>query len=112
MPFIEDCLVYLFNTSLAKSQLPDPWKLARVSPIFRDGDKTEQSNHRQTSVLPVSKLFEKLVFNQLYRYLNDNYFINSNQSGFRPWPNDSIFHSIFYSTKIAGKIEPFGQLVQ
>ena len=23
------------------------------------------------------------MFNQLYRYLNDNYFINSNQSGFR-----------------------------
>ena len=35
-------------------------------------------------MLPVvSRLFEKLVFSQLYRYLNDNCFINSNQSGFR-----------------------------
>ena len=84
MPFIEDSLVYIFNTSLETSQFPDPWKIARVSPIFKDGDKTEKSNYRPISVLPVvSRLFEKLVFSQLYRYLNDNCFINSNQSGFR-----------------------------
>ena len=77
-------LAYLFNTSLETSQFPDPWKIARVSPIFKDGDKTEKSNYRSISVPPVvSRLFEKLVFNQLYQYLNDNCFINSNQSGFR-----------------------------
>ena len=43
-----------------------------------------KSNHRPTSVLTaVSRLFEKLVFNQLYQYLSDNCVINSNQSGFR-----------------------------
>ena len=84
LPFIEDSLVYLFNTSFETSLFPDPWKIARVSPIFKDGDKTEKSNYRPISVLPVvSRLFEKLVFNQLYQYLNDNCFINSNQSGFR-----------------------------
>ena len=84
MPFIEDSLVYLFNTSLETSQFPDPWKIARVSPIFKDGDKTEKSNYRPISELPVvSRLFEKLVFNQLYQYWNGNCFINSNQSGFR-----------------------------
>ena len=67
MPFIEDSLVYLFNTSLETSQYPDHWKIARVSPIFSDGDKTEKSNSRAISVLPVvSKLFKKPVFNQLY----------------------------------------------
>ena len=35
-------------------------------------------------MLPVfSRLFEKLVFNQLHQYLNDRCFANSNQSGFR-----------------------------
>ena len=35
-------------------------------------------------MLPVvSRLFEKFVFYKLYRYLSDNFFINSNQSGFR-----------------------------
>ena len=35
MPYIEDSLVYLFNTSLETSQFHDPWKIARVSPIFQ-----------------------------------------------------------------------------
>ena len=76
--------IYIFNTSLETSQFPDPWKIARVLPIFKDGDKIEKSNYRPISVLPVfSRLFEKLVFKQLYQYLNDRCFINSNQSGFR-----------------------------
>ena len=84
IPFVEDSPVYLFNTSLERSLFPDLWKIARVSPIFKDGDKTEKSNYRTISVLPVvSRLFEKLVFKQLYQYLNDNCFITSNQSGFR-----------------------------
>ena len=64
MPLIEDSLVYLFNTSLETSQFPNLWKVARVSPTLKDGDKTEKSNYRPISVLPVvSRLFERLVFN-------------------------------------------------
>ena len=82
MLLIEDALVYIFNTSLETSQFPDPWKIARVSPIFRDDEKTKKSNYRPISLLlVVCRLFEKLVFSQLYQYLNDNCFINSNQSG-------------------------------
>ena len=84
MPFIEDSLVYLFNISLESSLFPDPWKIARVSPIFQDDDKTEKFTYRAISVLPVvSRLFEKLVFNQLYQHLNDNCLINSSLPGFR-----------------------------
>ena len=80
---IEDSRACFFNTSLEKSQFLDPWKIARVSPSIKDGDKTEKFNYRPISVLPVvSRLFEKLVFH-LYLYLNDNCFIKSNQSGFR-----------------------------
>ena len=78
----EYSFVYLFNTSLETSQFPDPWKIVRVSPIFKDSDKTEKSDYSPKSCYLLSPdSFEKLVFNQLYRYLNDNCFINSNQSG-------------------------------
>ena len=87
---IEKSLVYLFNTSHETSQFPDPWNIARVSPTFKDGDKIEKSNYWPMSVRPaVSRLFEKLVFNQLYRYLKDNCFINSNQSRFRELYSDT-----------------------
>ena len=81
--YIEKSLVFLFNTSIETSQFPDSWKVARITPIFKDGDRTEKSNYRPISVLPViSKFFEKLVFNQLYQYMKENGLFTSDQSGF------------------------------
>ena len=76
-------LAFLFNTSIETSQFPDSWKVARITPIFKDGDRTEKSNYHPISVLPViSKLFEKLFFNQLYQYMKENGLFTSDQSGF------------------------------
>ena len=55
LPFIGNSLAALFNTSIETSQFPDSWKVARVTPIFKEGDKTEKSNYRPISVLPVKK---------------------------------------------------------
>ena len=83
LPFVENSLAFLFNTSIQTSPLPDSWKVARVTPVFRDGDKTDKSNYRPISVLPViSRLFEKLVANTLYQYMNDNGDFSSDQPGF------------------------------
>ena len=82
-PYIENALVFMFNTSLETSHFPDCWKTARITPIFKEGDRAERSNYRPISVLPViSRLFEKLVFNQLYEYLVKNKLIHPGQSGF------------------------------
>ena len=83
LPLIENSLAFLFNTSIETSQFPDSWKVARVTPIFKDGDRTEKSNYRPISVLPViSRLFEKLVFDQLYQYMKENGLFSPDQSGF------------------------------
>ena len=82
---IQICCVFSGTpgTSLVTSQFPDSWKLARVTPIFKEGDKTEKSNYRPISVLPViSRLFERLVANQLYEHMNDNGYFSLEQSGF------------------------------
>ena len=84
LPLIENSLTFLFNTSIQTSQFPKVWKVARVTPIFKGGEKTDKSNYRPISVLPViSRLFEKLIFDQLYQYLNEKDLISHNQSGFR-----------------------------
>ena len=83
LPFIGNSLAALFNTSIETSQFPDSWKVARVTPIFKEGDKTEKSNYRPISVLPViSRLFEKLVFDQLYQHMKENHLFSPDQSGF------------------------------
>ena len=61
------------------------WKLAiyKVSQIFKSGPKSDLNNYRPTSVIPnVAKIFEKIIFDQLYHCLNENGLLNSSQSGF------------------------------
>ena len=42
-------------------------------------------NYRPISILPVvSKILERYVFNQIYKFLNDNSILSKYQSGFRP----------------------------
>ena len=49
------------------------WKLANVTPIFKKGDKQLIKNFRPISLLPIcGKILEKIIFNNLYTYLNTN----------------------------------------
>ena len=83
LPFIENSLALLFKTSVEASQFPDIWKVARVTPIHKDGDRMEKSNYRPISVLHViSRLFEELVFNQLYQCMKEKGLFSGDQSGF------------------------------
>ena len=59
-------------------------KTARVSPIYKSGERDECGNYRPISVLStISKIFEKLVFEQVNNYLVTNQLLTPYQSGFR-----------------------------
>ena len=77
-------LTQIFNKSISMGVFPTEWKLAKVTPIFKKGAKSDLNNYRPISVLPiVSKVFEKIIYDQLYSYLNGNNLLTSCQSGFR-----------------------------
>ena len=81
---IAPSLTCIFNQSLLTGIYPSDWKLAKVTPIFKTGSKTDLNNYRPISVIPaVAKIFEKIVYDQLYNYLNVNDLLTSCQSGFR-----------------------------
>ena len=83
MPLIEYSLAYTLSKSLERSKLSDDWKTAWVTQVFK-GNKCDNPNYRPISVLPViSRLFEKLVSNQLYQCLDHNDLLIPNQSVFR-----------------------------
>ena len=77
-------LTQIFNKIISTGIFPTDWKLAKVTPIFKKGKKDEMNNYRPISVISVvAKIFEKLIFEQLYEYLNNNNLISASQSGFR-----------------------------
>ena len=88
-------LKIIFRNILLTSIYPDTWKLANVTPIFKKGDKQRIKNYRPISLLPIcGKIVEKIIFNNLYSYLNTNNLITKNQSGFRP--GDSTTNQLLY----------------
>ena len=78
-------MTYIINRSLTTGLFPNDWKVAKVTPIYKDDIKTNPNNYRPISLLPiVSKLIERIVFNQLYAFLTRHDLLADAQSGFRP----------------------------
>ena len=77
-------LSHINNLSLSSGVFPNVLKIAKVLPIFKNGDKKIVSNYRPISVLSVfSKIFEKIVYTRLFEYLDVNHILSNSQFGFR-----------------------------
>ena len=77
-------LTYLVNLSLSTATFPSEWKMAKVTPVFKLGNKTDIENYRPISILSViSKVMEREVHSQLYNYLEEGKLISDFQFGFR-----------------------------
>ena len=78
-------IVNLFNTSFSTAIVPDTWKIAKVTPLQKTGNKSLVSNLRPISILPLtSKLIEKIVHNRIYTFCENNNILDAKQGGFRP----------------------------
>ena len=77
-------LTLIFNASLSNGIFPHDFKIARVSPIHKSGNKEERGNYRPISILSkIAKLFEKLACSQLNIFLTKNNILSPCQSCFR-----------------------------
>ena len=88
---------------LVSGSFPCDWKKANIVPIHKKGDKQTLKNYRPVSLLPIcGKIFERLLFNEMFRFFLDNKLISTNQSGFKPGDSCinqllSITHEIYKS---------------
>lgn len=86
----------LFNLSLSTCVIPLMWKFAKVIPLHKGGDSLEVNNYRPISIINnVAKIFEKLIFRQLSKYINDFSLLSPNQSGFRPHHSTTTALTLF-----------------
>ncbi len=81
---ISPILTSLIDKSIEDGAFPKLWKSAKVSALFKGGDKSLKDNYRPISILPsVSKIIERAVYLQLSTYLEQNKLLSSCQFGFR-----------------------------
>ena len=72
------------------ARVPKEFKIAKVVPIFKSGDKHDYNNYRPISLLSsFSKLMEKVVARQVVGFLNYHNLLYKHQYGFRAKHNCS-----------------------
>ena len=78
-------LWYIVNTSIVEGEFPASWKLAKVTPIFKNkGSRKDKKNYRPVSNLKsASKVLELIVNQQVLRYFETNNLFPRSQFGFR-----------------------------
>ena len=68
----------------ATGVFPTELKVANVVPIYKSNDEMIFSTYRPVSVIPVlSKLLERLMYNRLIHYINENRLLHKLQFGFQ-----------------------------
>lgn len=78
---LSEPLYIIFNKCLSEGVLPDQWKNALVTPIFKSGSRPNVSDYRPISVLShIPKIFESLVHRSISQALTP--YINYQQHGF------------------------------
>ena len=74
----------IINSSFEQGVFPSQLKIAKVVPIHKSGPKNDAANYRPISLLPAfSKIFEKLMHQRVYNFLEINSSLNDLQFGFR-----------------------------
>ena len=77
-------LCILFNKSLESGLIPDDWKVADVTVIFKKGIKSDQGNYRSVSLTCVAcKLLKSFVRDAVVEHTTDNNLYSECQYGFR-----------------------------
>ena len=80
---IAEPLTIIINKMLNTGIFPDSLKISKVSPLVKNDNDKLFSNYRPISLLPsISNIFEKVIFNQMSEYFENNDLIFKNQYGF------------------------------
>ena len=95
---VSPLVALLVNQSFQSGVFPDKLKIAKVITLFKKGNPEPPSNYRPISLLPIfSKIFEKLMYRRLFRFLEVHSVLYSLQFGFQE--NHSIDHALVSLTE-------------
>jgi hypothetical protein len=77
-------LLKIFRRSLEETGIPDEWKRANVTAIFKKGAKSDPANYRPVSLTSqIGKIMERIIKEDVVQFLESNNLIRNSQHGFR-----------------------------
>ena len=82
--FVVSPIHHIICLSVIQNKFPDKWKCSKIIPVHKKGDKTDRKNYRPVAILsPISKVLEKVLYEQIYSYFSRNNLFHSNLHGYR-----------------------------
>ena len=77
-------LATLFTYCLVAGTVPREWKRGIISPIHKNGERSDPANYRPVTLLSViSKIMESIIADAVYSYIENLNLFGPNQHGFR-----------------------------
>ena len=81
---IDKPLHHIITLSVLQHKFPASWKYSKVIPLHKKLCKLERKNYRPVAILsPLSKILEKIIYEQLYDYFTKNKLFHQNLHGYR-----------------------------
>ena len=81
---LSGALEIIFGRSLIEGEVPNEWREANITPLFKKGSKLTASNYRPVSLTSVCcKIMEGIIRDRITGHLNSHKLISSSQQGRR-----------------------------
>ena len=81
-------LTHIINLSISTQIFSEKWKKSKIIPLHKKDDQLNPKNYRPVAIIPVvSKIIERIVFNQMIKYLVSNDLIHPNHHAYRSQNN-------------------------
>ena len=96
-------LKLILDNAIKACYFPDTWKMGNIIPVHKKESKNQVKNYRPISLLPIfGKIFEKILYDNLFKHFHENKLLTDKQSGFRAGDSCvsqliSITHEIYKS---------------
>ena len=103
--YIVEPLTLIYRESLSTGEIPEDWKKANITAIFKKGRKNNPGNYRPVSLTShVGKIMEKIIKEEIVKHLENNNLITDSQHGFRS-KKSCLTNLLEFSENIAGVLD-------
>ena len=77
-------ITHIINLSITQKKFPDSWKISKIITLHKKGEMFLAQNFRPVSLLSVvSKVLEKAIFLQMFKYFEENNLIHPSHHAYR-----------------------------